>query len=126
MKALTAGTLAAFLLLAGLVTAPAFADDAGEIDYLLTTIGSSDCTFIRNGQRHDAAAAEAHLRMKYERGKRYATNSESFIERLASRSYLSRKPYQIACADEVHELGPWLTRKLDEYRAHAKVADSDA
>lgn len=111
--------MATFLLLGVLMIAPAFADDAApEIDYLLTTIGSSDCTFIRNGDRHDAAAAEAHLRMKYERGKRYATSSEAFIERLASRSSLSRKPYQIECAGEAHELGPWLRRKLDEHRAN--------
>ena len=64
------------------------ADDAvpAEIDYLLSSIGSSDCAFIRNGERYDSRSAEDHLRMKYRRGKRYAPTSEKFIERLASNS----------------------------------------
>ena len=63
----------------------AYADDPdAEIEYLVSSIGASDCTFIRNGKRHDADDAEAHLRMKYRRGKRYAPTAEKFIERLAS------------------------------------------
>ena len=93
-----------------------------EIDYLLATIGNSDCTFIRNGSRHDAEDAEAHLRMKYKRGKRYASTTEKFIERLASKSSLSRKPYFIECGSaEKVESGLWLEQRLEEYRARASV-----
>ena len=35
--------------------------------------------------------------MKYRRGKRYASTTEKFIERLASKSSMSRKPYYIEC-----------------------------
>lgn len=97
----------------------ASADDEvpAEIDYLLTAVGNSGCTFIRNGKRHDSRSAEDHLRMKYRKGKRYATSSEAFIERLASNSYLSKKLYYIECeGEEKVPSGDWLLARLAEYR----------
>jgi len=92
-----------------------------EIDFLLKSIGSSDCTFIRNGERHNSRAAEKHLRMKYRRGKRYAPNSEKFVERLASKSSLSKKLYYIECeGEEKTPSGDWLMQRLDEYRTGAR------
>jgi len=98
--------------------AMAYADEAeSEIEYLVSTIGTSDCTFIRNGKRHDANDAEEHLRMKYRRGKRYAPTAEKFIERLASASSMSRKPYYIECdGQEAVPSGEWLMAQLHEYR----------
>lgn len=90
---------------------------AAEIDYLLTTIGHSDCVFVRNGKEYDAQDAEAHLRMKYRRGKRYAPTTEKFIERLASMSSMSKKPYFIECGEEQRvPSGQWLTNLLSQYR----------
>ena len=90
---------------------------ATEIDYLLSTIGQSDCVFVRNGKEYDAQDAEAHLRMKYRRGKRYAPTTEKFIERLASMSSMSKKPYFIECGDEQRvPSGQWLTNLLSQYR----------
>jgi len=96
----------------------AYADDTdAEIEYLVSTIGASDCTFIRNGKRHAADDAEAHLRMKYRRGKRYAPTAEKFIERLASASSMSKKPYYIECGgQQAMPSGEWLTAQLHEYR----------
>ena len=98
--------------------AASYADNtAAEIEYLLDTIGQSGCTFIRNGKRHDAVAAEDHLRSKYRRGKRYASTTEKFIERLASASSMSKKPYYIECpGDEAVPTGEWLTAQLTDYR----------
>ena len=109
-------TLVALLFL---LPVDARADDGvpAEIDYLLRSVGSSDCTFIRNGERYDSRSAEDHLRMKYRRGKRYATTSEEFIERLASNSYLSKKVYFIKCdGEEKIPSGDWLLERLGEYR----------
>ncbi len=94
------------------------ADDVPpEIDHLLTTVGSSNCVFIRNGKHHDAADAEDHLRMKYRRGKRYAPTTEAFIERLASKSSMSKKLYHIDCpGEERMPSGEWLSQRLAEYR----------
>jgi hypothetical protein len=92
-------------------------DAATEIEYLLTSVGSSDCKFIRNGDPHNADDAEEHLRMKYKRGKRYVSTSETFIERLASGSSLSRKPYYIECTgNEPVRSGDWLTQRLRDFR----------
>jgi hypothetical protein len=76
-----------------------------------------DCVFVRNGKEYDAQDAEAHLRMKYRRGKRYAPTTEKFIERLASMSSMSKKPYFIECGDEQRvPSGQWLTNLLSQYR----------
>ncbi len=114
--------LLTLVLLLCLLSFGARADDEvpAEIDFLLTSIGSSNCTFIRNGERHDSRAAEEHLRMKYRRGKRYATSSEKFVERLASKSSLSRKLYYIECeGEEKVPSGDWLMARLGEYRTRA-------
>ena len=102
-----------------LTTSVAMAQDAEtEIEFLLSEIGASGCTFIRNGDSHSAEDAEDHLRMKYRRGKRYANTTENFIERLASKSSMSRKPYWIQCpGQERVESGAWLFAKLADLRA---------
>ena len=101
-----------------LLPAPVFAGDAEtEIEYLITSVGESGCTFVRNGSRHDAEDAASHMRLKYRRGKRYATTAELFIERLASKSSFSGKPYAIECPGSgAVPSGDWLTARLQEYR----------
>ncbi len=119
--------IVAFALLVCLLPPGAGADEApAEIEYLLSTIGSSNCTFIRNGKQHDAQDAEAHLRMKYRRGKRYAPTSDQFIERLASKSSMSKMPYYIECeSEERMAFGQWLMQRLNEYRASSDDDDED-
>ena len=114
MRVIIACALLIFMLPPG-----ARADEvSAEIDYLMLTVGNSDCIFIRNGKRHDAQKAEAHLRGKYRRGKRHAPTSEKFIENLASKSSMSGKPYLIQCeSDHQIAFGLWLTQLLNEYRA---------
>lgn len=106
------------IVLGLLLPTVASADSAeAEIEFLVSAIGASDCTFIRNGKRHDAADAESHLRMKYRRGKRYAPTAEKFIERLASASSMSKKPYFIECTgSEPVPSGEWLMVHLNDYR----------
>lgn len=102
------------------VAVPGFADDnnvEAEIEYLLTAVGDSGCAFLRNGAKHRSDDAEAHLRLKYQRGRRYASTTEAFIERLASASSITRRPYLIACEGaEPVPTGDWLTVRLQEYR----------
>jgi len=99
-----------------------FADDQNpEIDHLLGAIGKSECAFVRNGTRHSAEKAEEHLRMKYKRGRRYATSAETFIERLASKSSMTRKLYMMECPGvEAEPAGEWLMRRLEEFRSEQK------
>jgi hypothetical protein len=115
MRIITTAAMLIFLLASG---ARADDDVPAEIDYLLKAVGSSGCEFIRNGERHDSREAEDHLRMKYRKAKSYAPTSEKFIDRLASKSYLSGKPYFIECASEERiASGQWLMQRLIEYRA---------
>lgn len=118
MKAMRLYFLKILLVAALLLPLNATADIAeDEIDNLLSTMGRSDCVFIRNGKRHNAEDAEDHLRMKLRRGKRYVTTTESFIERLASSSSMSKKPYYIECpGQEMTPSGEWLMRRLAELR----------
>lgn len=98
-----------------------------EVEYLVSTIGESDCTFIRNGKRHSAEDAEDHLRMKYRRGKRHAPTAEKFIERLASASSMSKKTYYIECdGKEAVPSGDWLLARLDEYRGNRRAQTRSA
>jgi hypothetical protein len=114
MRIFICTVLGLFLLTAG----AAGNEPEREIEYLLDTIGNSGCIFVRNGSRHTAEKAEEHLRMKYQRGKRYAKTAELFIERLASKSSISKKVYTIECpgADPVPS-GDWLMAVLTEYRS---------
>ncbi len=110
-------------MLALLSPAAVFAEDTeAEIDYLITTVGESGCTFIRNGSRHDAEDAASHMRLKYRRGKRYAPTAELFIERLASKSSMTGRLYKIDCpGSDTVPSGEWLTARLQEYRAQAST-----
>jgi hypothetical protein len=112
-------TVCAVLLFVTLASVSARADDMpAEVDYLLTAMGSCDCTFFRNGKSYSASEAEAHLRMKYKRGRRFAATTEDFIENLASRSSISKDPYYISChTGEMIESGTWLMRLLAERRS---------
>lgn len=100
------------------IAAPAFAgtmDD--EIDFLLATVAESDCTFTRNGKDYDGTKARDHLQMKRERGKRYYDSTEEYIDRIASKSSWSGKPYKIQCGSEPQQnAGDWFAALLAEYR----------
>lgn len=90
---------------------------AAEINFLLESVDNSGCTFVRNGDRYDAHEAAKHLRMKYEKGKRYASTADRFIENLASKSFLSKKLYYIECEGaEPVPSGEWLSRLLQDFR----------
>ena len=89
-----------------------------EIEHLLEFVGSSACVFKRNGGRHDATEAEAHLRMKYGKGKRHVETAEQFISRIASKSSWSGRTYTVDCPGEgTQPSGQWLTEELRRYRA---------
>ena len=92
-----------------------------EIDFLLDSVVSSDCTFIRNGKKHEASAARDHLQMKRRRGKRYFDSSEEFIERIASKSSWSGDNYLIQCGDDQQQMAKtWFTALLMQYRNEPK------
>ena len=98
----------------------AYAEDTMnlEIDYLLDTVAASGCVFIRNGSEHEAESARDHLNLKRRRGKRYFSSADEFIDRLASSSSWSGKPYHIRCGEEEQQFAKdWFTAVLEDYRS---------
>ena len=109
--------LLSLVLIAGFIaTVDAAADADTEIRALIQAVAESECKFNRNGSLHSAEAAAAHLELKYSRGRRYADSAEAFIERLASKSSWSGKPYQMICGGETQPAGDWLTMRLEALR----------
>ena len=105
--------LLSLVLIAGsIATAHEEVDADTEIRALIQAVAESECEFNRNGSLHSAEAAAEHLQLKYSRGKRYADSAEALIERLASKSSWSGKPYQMICDGETQPAGDWLTATL--------------
>ena len=88
-----------------------------EIDYILNTVGQSNCTFIRNGKSYPAVDAQKHLEKKRRRGRRYFSSADEFIEKLASKSSMSGDSYLIQCGDEAQQpSGQWFATLLAKRR----------
>lgn len=87
-----------------------------EIQYLFEFISQSDCTFIRNNSEYPAPDARNHMQNKYAYAKRWLDSAEQFIERIASKSSISGKRYQVRCEGELFYSDNWLTQELIRYR----------
>ena len=98
-------------------TAASIAD--GEIGHLLDYLERSGCTMYRNGRWHSALDARAHLEKKYHSifGKGLVGTAEEFIDRVATASSISGKPYQVKCdGREMVSSAEWLTAELQRLR----------
>ena len=90
-----------------------------EVNFLLGYIAGSGCEFFRNGTWYNSQKAHVHLRDKYKYlvEKDLADTTEHVIERAASASSFSGKPYQIKCSDGVAVPSQqWLREKLVQLR----------
>jgi hypothetical protein len=83
--------------------------------------------FIRNGKEHNSTAARDHLQMKRKRGKRYYSNTEEFIDRIASQSSWTGRDYQIRCGkQQAVSAKSWFTSLLEGLRkSHAASRTPD-
>lgn len=90
-----------------------------EITHLFEHLEQSGCEFYRNGSWHDSKKASEHLRKKYVYllAKELVPSTEAFIERAATKSSLSGKPYRVRCADRIEVQGSaWFDRELARWR----------
>lgn len=117
------GPLATFLiavLLTGILTqATAASVTDVEIVHLLGYLERSGCAVYRNGRWYSASDARAHLEKKYryllDRG--LVDTTEDFIDRVATASSMSGKPYQVKCdGREQVSSAEWLTAELQRLR----------
>ncbi|WP_167285072.1 YfeK family protein [Marilutibacter alkalisoli] len=98
-----------------------------EIEQLFVALSQSDCQFYRNGSWHEAAEATAHLRRKYAYllRKGLVSSAEAFIDRAASKSSTSGKPYLVRCGNATSiQSQEWFTGKLRELRTRRTGASS--
>ncbi len=96
-------------------------DPEQEILQLIDFVAASGCVFHRNGSDYSAVAAAEHLQLKYRRGRKYADTAEHFIDRLASASSFSGKPYTVTCAGDTQTAGEWLHRELLDQRGNPQT-----
>jgi hypothetical protein len=91
-----------------------------EVDYLLSYVETSNCSFYRNGSWYDGAQAKAHLRTKYDYlvAQHSIASADEFIDKGASSSSFSGKPYKIKCGTSAEVAsGPWFHEALRRFRA---------
>lgn len=80
--------------------APAADVEGRTIEALIGSVaGLTDATFLRNGRPYPAASAARFLREKWRSRLSDVRSAEDFIERVASFSSTTSKPYRIRFAD---------------------------
>ena len=74
--------------------------EAQKIQALIHSVETlQGAVFIRNGTEYDAAKAASHLRMKLDYAGKKVRTAEQFIDKLATGSSMTGKPYKIRFAD---------------------------
>jgi hypothetical protein len=110
------GFIAAVLLAAAGAGAAQSIDPA--VAGLLRSVATSGCQMERNGELHDAQAAAEHLRTKLERSGYPGMSADLFIDRVASGSTLSGRPYRVLCPGKpAVDSRVWLRARLSEQNA---------
>lgn len=90
-----------------------------EISHLFSYLENSDCRFNRNGRWYTTKEAVEHINSKYRYllDKDLVSDTESFIERAATKSSMSGKAYLVQCGtQQPKQSGPWFTAELARYR----------
>jgi hypothetical protein len=90
-------------------------DTQREISHLFEYLRNSNCEFYRNGTWYGPDEAGSHLNRKYQyllkRG--LVKSAEQFIDRAASKSSMSGKPYLVRCGgSDTVESSFWFTEEL--------------
>lgn len=103
-----------FLLGAGQVEAQKTLSEAQKIEKIIQYVEHLDgCKFIRNGTEYEPKDAAEHLRLKWKKGGKENMTAKDFIDKLASQSSMSGKPYQVKWKDgKVYVIKPFLVREL--------------
>ena len=91
--------------------------DADEIGRLLRAVEVSGVTFIREEREYGPAEAAKHMRAKITASAEPVRTAEEFIERIATRSSLTKRDYQVRLADgKTVPSAEWLRARLADIR----------
>jgi Family of unknown function (DUF5329) len=83
--------------------------ESARIDASLARMDKSDLVFIRNGSEHTGKAAADHMRTKLNHAGDSIKTFDEFIDKVATRSSMSGKPYLVKFKDgKTVELAKWL------------------
>ena len=105
------------LLLTAVIALALDPQTKAEVDELITFVQTSGVLFIRNGQEYSGAEGAQHLRDKLGRAGDRVKTTDDFITGIASKSYLSGKPYLVKFADgHTQPTGDWLRAHLADIR----------
>jgi len=88
-----------------------------EIAHLIDFVRHSPCTFIRNGTEYPGGEAADHIQAKYEHFKDEIKTVEDFIDRAASKSLMSGKPYEVRCDGKTMPAADWIRAEDASYKA---------
>ncbi len=92
-----------------------------EIDELITYVQMSGVRFIRNGSEYSGAQGAQHLRDKLASAGDRVKTTDDFITGIASKSYLTGKPYLVKFPDgHTQPTGDWLRAHLAEIRKNKR------
>lgn len=116
--------LSLFLLMM-LMAHPVFSVEAEEkyeeeILHLISYLEKSGCKFQRNDSWYASNKAASHIRSKYNYlvRKNLVPDTDSFIERAASASSRSGRPYYVQCGNNPPlPSAQWLREELARYRS---------
>ena len=114
----TAMTLAALFLLTPCLLMGEQIDTVDKtVQHLVSHVSGSGLTFIRNTDKYTSVEAAEHMNNKYRHFREDIKTAEDFIERCASRSLLSGKPYLVINEQgEQVRTSEWLLAELADYR----------
>jgi len=97
-------------------------DTENEISHLFNYLKGSSCQFNRNGTWYTASEAADHINTKYQNllKRDLIKTTEDFIDRAASKSSMSGKPYLVKCnSSDSIESSIWFSTELNKYRHKA-------
>ncbi len=102
-----------------ILAADAPSADTAQIEALISSIeGIKDASFVRNGSDYDAKTAAKFLRGKWNSHKKEIVTASDFIEKAASVSSTSGKPYLIRFKDGKElKCGDFLKEQLEKLKA---------
>ena len=112
------------IAVSGLVSAAPSPTAKREIQDLMDALSASSCEFQRNGTWHGRDEARKHLQRKYDYllKKNLVDTSELFIQRAASKSSVSGKPYRVKCGALELDSAVWFDMQLQRLRKPATAA----
>ncbi len=87
------------------------------INYLLSYVKRSDCTFIRNDREYTSEEATGHIKRKYKHFKSKIKTPEDFIRLSATKSLITGKPYMVKTkSGHLMTSKDWLLEALEAFR----------